>query len=74
MAAWFKPKRYGIGASPAGWRGWLLVILFVVVVELDLVLLTGVLRWIIPIVLTVVLWLAAWLSTRPWRWRWGDDA
>jgi hypothetical protein len=29
---WFVPKRYGYGARPSGWRGWLATSVFVVLV------------------------------------------
>ncbi|MBV1694662.1 MAG: hypothetical protein KGP27_09405 [Hyphomicrobiales bacterium] len=29
---WFVPKRYGYGATPSGWRGWVATIVFVLVV------------------------------------------
>lgn len=28
---WFKPKRYGWGAAPTSWQGWLVVVGFTVV-------------------------------------------
>lgn len=36
---WFGPKRFGIGVSPANWRGWVTVGVYVV-------LLTASLRWL----------------------------
>ena len=29
---WFKPKTYGYGASPANWKGWAAIIVFVLIV------------------------------------------
>ena len=27
MSYWFRPKRYGYGATPITWQGWLLTVL-----------------------------------------------
>lgn len=81
---WFKPKRYGFGATPSNWKGWAFTIGFVVL----LVALTPVL---IPpvhsneqphvlafvgasIVLLALFLFVTWRKTEGgWRWRWGDD-
>ena len=31
MSSWFRPKRYGYGATPCTWQGWLLTLAFVAV-------------------------------------------
>jgi hypothetical protein len=31
-AHWFKPKRYGYGATPANWKGWAATAAFILVV------------------------------------------
>ena len=35
---WFKPKRFGYGATPASWEGWLATALFCAALPADLVL------------------------------------
>jgi hypothetical protein len=32
MAAWFRPKRYGLGLTPSSWQGWALTAAYVVLV------------------------------------------
>ncbi len=37
MAAWFRPKRYGLGLTPASWQGWVLTVIYIgIVVTLGL--------------------------------------
>jgi len=38
---WFRPKRYGYGATPVTWEGWALVAGFVVIVAGSRFLLMG---------------------------------
>ncbi len=83
MAAWFKPKRYGFGATPGSWQGWLLV-------AVNLAIVVGATWMILPTDLPLPTidwgaWLALvigstaatiWISYRTteggWHWRWGD--
>ncbi|TPL08852.1 hypothetical protein FJ938_07685 [Mesorhizobium sp. B2-4-14] len=30
--AWFRPKRFGYGATPGNWKGWAFVVVFILVV------------------------------------------
>lgn len=83
--AWFKPKSYGYGASPANWKGWAATAGFVAVIlmltfwmviwpERDGTLTTGgILLWLaLDIALTFgFVWLARVKSDGPWRWQWG---
>lgn len=75
---WFKPRRYGLGASPTTWEGWLSVVAFVVVEVLisrafppdhrQIAFLGATISAMIMFV-----WLC-WIKTDgDWRWRWGDD-
>ena len=32
MANWFVPKKYGFGARPNSWQGWLATILFCLII------------------------------------------
>lgn len=85
MAAWFKPKRYGFGASPASWQGWVLTIGYVAAIA-------GLGSWLaegatqaesrmttfigLVTVLTIIFVGIAWRTTEGgWRWRWknGDE-
>jgi uncharacterized membrane protein len=78
---WFKPKRYGYGATPVTWQGWAVTLgtaLAMVAVSLSLRLTVKSL-WAL---LAVLLFDAAAISTLVivsyrkteggWRWRWGD--
>ncbi len=82
MSSWFRPKRYGYGATPSTWQGWLLTIAFVA-------LLAGIMTTLesgaagaearlaalaAAAAATVLFIWIAWKKTDgPWRWRWGPD-
>ncbi len=84
---WFKPQRYGYGATPSTWQGWLSTGLFsamLVIVILNVghvmrLAQTGALAT--PVVLgifalfiaTIVSFIrfAAYKTDSEWRWRWG---
>ncbi len=72
--AWFRPKRYGWGASPANWKGWLATAVFMALA----VAITQVAALPFNIAalaaLTVVFIWIVWKKTDgSWRWRWGPD-
>jgi hypothetical protein len=73
--AWFRPKRYGYGATPVNWKGWLFVAVmvaafwgFMVVkpVSSPIAWTLGIAAWFV--ILIVV---SAWKTEGNWRWRWG---
>ena len=75
---WFKQKRYGLGATPSSWEGWLSILVLVFVEVLIGVAFPPDHR---PFAffgatfsaLIMFLWLC-WIKTEGgWRWRWGDD-
>ena len=78
---WFRPKRYGYGATPVTWQGWALTIgtvLAMVAVSLYLRL-TANSVWALAALLlfdVVAITALAIISYRKtdggWRWRWGD--
>jgi len=83
MTYWFKPKRYGWGATPANWRGWLATFGFVVIayaffagiVAYRSELTVGaVIAWAAGFVAVELLFIwIAWKKTDgAWRWRWGS--
>jgi membrane associated rhomboid family serine protease len=82
MTYWFRPKRYGYGATPTTWQGWLLTLGFVALLVAIMQALefgmagteahlAGVAA---AVVLAALFTLIAWKKTDgPWRWRWGSD-
>ena len=78
---WFRPKRYGYGATPVTWQGWAVtisVVLAVVAVSLA-VELTGRHLWTLAalIVFDAIAIAALVIISRrktdgEWRWRWGE--
>jgi len=83
MAAWFKQKRYGLGAVPASWQGWALTIAYIAaILALSGWLSESALRAesrLVPFlalvtVVTIIFVGIAWRTTEGgWRWRWGKD-
>ena len=80
---WFKPKRYGIGATPWTWEGWLATVACVVLLILDTYYTPLLVRdpqmgralaMLIMIgILGGFIWLVQAKTDGAWRWRWGDD-
>ncbi len=75
MTGWFKPHRYGFGASPGNWKGWLatlgcmLVAAFLgAIQERGYLSLTA---WAVAVTWVVLLFIwIAWKKTDgAWRWR-----
>jgi hypothetical protein len=80
MSAWFRPRRYGYGATPTTWQGWLATVTFLVVVFGSRQLLESLLSpteaeqaWAAVTLLVVVGFavLARSMTHGVWRWRWG---
>jgi hypothetical protein len=80
---WFRPKRYGLGATPVTWEGWAVTafaVLFIGVVTWFFIVatkapnLTAVLVWAVMVgAATVALLMVTKAKTEgEWRWRWGD--
>ncbi|MGB6537343.1 MAG: hypothetical protein WBF58_15430 [Xanthobacteraceae bacterium] len=81
---WFRPKRYGYGATPITWQGWAVVVTAVVFIAAAAVLILGYGAnmpgaWIVFLAVEAVVLAALWIVCRrktdgQWRWRWGGDA
>ena len=84
--AWFRPKRYGYGAEPANWKGWLATAVYLTcmvaivwtLIRAQMLAASGseqsVLLWTALAVITVVFIVLCWVKTEgKWRWRWGQD-
>jgi hypothetical protein len=79
-AYWFRPKRYGYGATPVTWQGWAITIaaaFVVITASIRLSALSAVDPWFWAIVvIDAVVITALWIISRgktdgEWRWRWG---
>jgi hypothetical protein len=82
VSYWFRPKRYGFGATPTTWQGWTLTLGFVAL----LVTIVNVLELgragpeahlagiAAAVTLTLLFIWISWKKTDgPWRWRWGAN-
>ncbi len=78
---WFKPKRYGYGARPVTWEGWLLALSPAAVALIgtwwltahsraDGVSLVSLLLIVLAVTVAVAL-ISRQKTEGPWRWRWG---
>jgi hypothetical protein len=69
---WFAPKRYGYGAVPATWQGWVATAVFIVAFGLSMALLQGWLRWMCSAILVgIFAGLACAKTDGGCRWRSG---
>jgi hypothetical protein len=78
MAEWFAPKRYGLGTGiPITWQGWVVLLLYLVVV-IGATPFFNRSPWAIgSIIVTataIFLVIAAKTTRGGWRWRWGDNS
>jgi O-antigen/teichoic acid export membrane protein len=78
---WFRPKRYGYGATPVNWQGWALTfaaVAVIVVATLTVVRHTALdaVFWVAVAIDFAVILALIEISRRKtdgeWRWRWGD--
>jgi len=73
---WFRPKRFGYGATPDNWKGWAFMVVYIaIVIALSLMLIhEGAAAWLV--VLIVVALTGATIpfikakTDGDWRWRW----
>ena len=79
---WFRPKRYGYGATPVTWQGWAVTIAVVLVVvaaslamrltERNLWALAALLAFDAAAVAALVI-ISRRKTDGEWRWRWGGE-
>ncbi len=84
MSDWFRPKRYGYGATPSNWKGWFATALFAAFIFGMSQLIAGgfgpasagvniVLRGLVVIATVLFVWIAWKKTDGTWRWRWGSS-
>jgi len=78
---WFRPKRYGYGATPLTWQGWAITFAtIVVVVAATLTVVTQTVSdlsfWVAAAVdlaaIAALIEIGRRKTGGEWRWRWGD--
>ncbi|MDH4744611.1 hypothetical protein OMP43_11340 [Sphingomonas sp. CBMAI 2297] len=73
---WFRPKRFGFGATPVTWQGWAATLAFGAAAGLIVNFAVHRERlWLVLLVplIAVFLWLVAVKTDGDWRFRWGND-
>ncbi len=77
---WFKAKRYGWGWYPATWQGWLIMLLFIILIFLDFQRIDSashsvsdtLINWIPDIfIFALILILICFSTAELPKWRWG---
>ena len=77
---WFKAKRYGYGWTPVTWEGWVVVLLYVVVVTIHSINVEKfsqsggevVINFVIPLIVnTIFLIIIFYAKGEKAEWRWG---
>ncbi len=81
---WFRPKRYGYGATPVTWEGWAVTLVVAVILAGSIVAMnllverSNLIAWLAwaAVIAGMTIWFAR-LSRRrtdgEWKWRWGAD-
>jgi len=81
---WFRPKRYGYGATPVTWQGWVITLAVPALVAVSIVAMNlfvdrgDALGWLVWAAFVVIVTMAFVRVSRArtdgeWRWRWGAD-
>jgi len=83
-AYWFKPKRYGYGATPVTWEGWAATVAAILIVAGSVVAMNLLIErenafawgaWAMAVA-AVTFWFVQFSRRRTdgeWRWRWGAE-
>lgn len=77
---WFKRKEYGWGWTPSSWEGWLVLVVYALVIVREVVSIEKVaesevpppIRLIVPVVVSTLILIGVcyWKGEKP-RWQWG---
>jgi len=79
LSYWFRPKRYGYGATPSNWKGWLATLGFVALlaVIMSALELGGGTPFALLAVTAILTMLFVWIvwnkTDGDWSWRWGPN-
>jgi hypothetical protein len=80
---WFRPKRYGYGATPTTWEGWAVTLAGAAAIAASTMVLmahTALDLWFWPalavdvVVIVALVQVCRRKTEGEWRWRWGDKA
>ncbi len=73
---WFRAKRYGYGWYPANYKGWLVILAYVILFILSSILFINKdyihVHIIVVIILTSALLVISYKKGEELRWRWGE--
>lgn len=73
---WFRAKRYGYGWYPANYKGWLVILAYVILFILSSILFVNKdyihVHIIVVILLTSALLVISYKKGEELRWRWGE--
>ena len=72
---WFKPKKYGLGAQPSSWEGWVLTVGFigwmVVMSQRYLPHSKSDFYWAFGLSIIAFIYFVKKKTEGEWKWRWG---
>ena len=71
---WFKPKKYGIGATPSSWEGWLITLFFILIVLYTAInFKNNSFQFILILIILIIIFIliAKNKTDGKWKWRWG---
>ncbi|MDD5649887.1 MAG: hypothetical protein PHF86_05610 [Candidatus Nanoarchaeia archaeon] len=77
---WFRAKKYGYGWYPINWKGWIVILIYVILLISWITLFFNFYslekNWIIYLIgifiLSSILVFISWKKGEKARWRWGD--
>ncbi|MCH8329117.1 MAG: hypothetical protein IIB81_01850 [Nanoarchaeota archaeon] len=71
---WFRPKKYGYGATPSSWEGWLVTLFFILlIISRTFQLQNNAPRFVIELILIIIIlvMILRYKTEGKWRWGWG---